>query len=102
MAEGGGMLRGDGVQQPDRPEARLLVAVLAGQRGEPQEPEAGGRLAGGDRVVLDVLAPRDQPRVVSGGGEEAAVLGIEEALEDGVGERARLGEPARVEGRLIE
>jgi hypothetical protein len=90
------------VQQPDRAERGLLVAVLAGQRGEPQQPERGRRLPGRDRVVLDVLAARDQLLVVGGGREEAAVLGVGEALDDRVGERASLGEPARVERRLVE
>ncbi len=76
-------------------ERRLLVARLAGERGEPQQPERGGRAAGRDRRVLELLAAGDQRLVVGGGGEEAAALGVGEALEDLVGERARLGEPAR-------
>ena len=79
-----------------------LVGVLAGQRGEPQQPERGRRAARGDRRVLEVLAPRDELLVVVGGREEAALLGVGEALDDRVGERARLAEPARLEGRLVE
>ena len=42
VAERGGMLRGDGMQEPEHAECALLVAVLAGQRREPQEAERGG------------------------------------------------------------
>ena len=44
--------------------------------------------AGGDRRVLEVLAPRDQRFAVGGGREEAAVLGVGEARDQRVGERA--------------
>src|SRR5215207_11456435 len=82
VPEGGRMLGRDGVQQPQHAERRLLVAMLAGQRAEPQQPERGGRRAGGDRRVLELLAPRDQRLVVVGDGEEAAALAIREALQD--------------------
>src|SRR4051812_20576496 len=48
VAEGGGVLGRERVQEPDRAERGLLVAVLAGQRREPQQPERGRRLAGRD------------------------------------------------------
>src|SRR3954454_13209189 len=102
MAERLRMLGGERGQQPDGAERRLFVAVLAGERRQPQQAERGRRLTGGDRVVLDVLAARDQLLVVLGGREEAAVLRVREALDDRVGERPRLGEPARVERRLVE
>ena len=79
----------------------VLVARLARQRGEPQQPERGRRAAGRDRRVLELLAARDQ-LVVGADGEEAAALGVGEALEDLVRERPRLGEPAVVERRLVE
>src|SRR5215213_7299883 len=82
VPERGGVLGGDRVQQADHAERGVLVAVLAGQGGEPQQSQAGGRLARRDRVVLDVLAACDQPRVVRGRREEAAVVAIREALED--------------------
>ena len=73
----------------------VLVARLAGEQREPQEPERGRRGAGGDRVVLDLLAPRDQRLAVVGGREEAAVLGVGEAREQLVGgRRARRGTSA--------
>ena len=96
------VLRRDAVQQPDHPERRLLVAVLAGQRREPQQAERGGRGAGRDRGVLEVLAPRDQRLVVVRGREEAAVVGVGEAGDDRVRELARRVEPARVERRAVE
>ena len=80
----------------------LLVAMVAGQRSESQEAVRGGGVARGDRVVVDVLAARDQLLVVGGGGEEAAVLGVGEALDHRVRGRAGGVEPARLEGRLVE
>ena len=47
--------------------------------------ERGGRVAGRDRVVVDVLAAGDQLLVVARGGEEAAALGVGEALDHRVG-----------------
>ena len=52
--------------------AWLGVAALAGERGEAQQAERGGGVAGRDRVVVDVLAPGDQLLVIVRGGEEAA------------------------------
>ena len=89
-------------EQRSVPARGLLVARLAGERGEPQQPERRARRAGRDRVVVEVLAPRDEPLVVVGGREEAAALGVGEALDHRVGERARLGEPALLERRLVE
>ena len=96
------MLGRDRVQQPQLPQRGVLVPRLAGQARQPQQAERGGRAAGRDRRVLELLAAGDQRLVVGRGGEEAAALGVGEAVEDLVGERARLGEPARVEGRLVE
>ena len=90
VPEGGGVLRGDRVQQPQHAERRLLVAVLAREPGQPQQPEGRRRRPGGDRRVLEVLAPGDQRLVVVGGGEEPAALRVGEALEDRVGERPGL------------
>ena len=61
------------VQQAQHAHGLVLVAVLAGQRAEPQQPVGGARVARRDRVVLQVLAARQQPLVVGRGLEEAAV-----------------------------
>ena len=54
----------EAVQQPQHADGPLLVVVLAGQRGEAQQPVGHARVAGRDRVVLEVLAPGDEPLVV--------------------------------------
>ena len=58
-----------------------LVAVLAGERGEPQEAEGRRRVSRWDRVVLGVLAARDQLLVVVRRREEATALGVREAVD---------------------
>src|SRR5829696_3491753 len=78
------------------------VAVLAGEGGEAQEAVGGARVARGYRVVLEVLAPRDEPLVVDRGLEEAAALAVGEALDHRVGGRAGGGEPAWLEARLVQ
>ena len=88
VAERERVLRDDLDQQRDQRRAACLVALLAGHPRQAQQAERGGRAAGGDRGVLEVLAAGDQARVVVGDREEAAALGVVEALEDGLG-RAR-------------
>ena len=79
-----------------------LVAVLAGERGEPQETEGRRRVARWDRVVLGILAARDQLLVVVRRREEAAALGVREAVDHRLGRLTRGVEPADLEGRLVE
>src|SRR3954453_23922882 len=102
MAERARMARRDLVQQAQVADAGRLVAMLSGERGEAQQAERGARRAGRDRRVLEVLAARHPLLVVRGRGEEPAALLVGEALEDRVGQRPRLGEPARLERRLVE
>src|SRR5829696_9710193 len=92
----------DLVQQPQDAQRRVLVAMLPGERGQPQQAEGGGRSPRRDRRVLELLAPRDQRLVVVRGREEAAVLEVGEAREDRLGKLARGAEPARVERRLVQ
>ena len=73
-----------------RERAERLALVLVPRRvscGEAQQAHRGARGAGGDRRVLEVLAPRDQRFAVGGGREEAAALGVGEARDHRVGER---------------
>ena len=83
------------VQQAQHGLRARLVAVFARERPEPQQAVGRARVAGGDRVVLEVLAAGHQLLVVGRRLEEAAVLVVGEALDHRVGQRARLGEPAR-------
>ena len=85
-----GCSRRDRVEQAEHAHGALLVLVLAGQGRQAQQPVGGARVAGGDRVVLEVLAPGDELLVVGRGLEEAAALLVGEALDHRVGERARL------------
>jgi hypothetical protein len=102
MAERLGVALGQGVDELERPDGGPLVGALAGQGGEPQKPEGGARGAGGDRRVVDVLAPGDELLVVGGGREEPAPVGVGEALEDDVAEAPGLGEVPLVEAGLVE
>ena len=102
VAEGHRIAPRHRMQQAQHADRLLLVARLAGQRREPQQPERRARRARRDRRVLELLAPRDQLLVVGRRGEEAAALGVAEARDDRVRQRPRLGEPARLERRLVQ
>ena len=78
-----------------------LVAGLARQQRQTQQPVRGGGVPGRDRRVLEVLAPGERLRHAGRRGEEAAVLGVGEALDHLVGERDRLVVPAGLERRLV-
>src|SRR5262249_53918289 len=80
----------------------VSVAALAAQRGEPQEAEGRRGVAGGDRVVADLLAPRDQILVVGGGREEGAALGVAEAIDHRLRYGLRLLVPALLEARFVQ
>ena len=79
-----------------------LVGALAAQRREAQQPHRGRGVAGGDRVVADLLAAGDQPLVVVRGRKEAAALGVAEAGDHRLGELAGLLVPALLEARFVE
>src|ERR1039458_9092095 len=51
-------------------------------------------------MVLQVLAARDQPLTVERGDEEAAALGVGEAREDLIGERAPTW-PENLQGAIV-
>ena len=57
-----------------------FVLVRARQRGQAQQPERGRGAAGGDRRVVEVLAPRKAVGLAGAGREEAAALGIGESV----------------------
>ena len=82
VTEGDREARCDPQRQPHRTERRLLVRRLTGQRGEPQQADSGARGARRYRVVLEILAPRDQLFTVDRSDEEAAPQRVAEALED--------------------
>src|SRR3954451_2868126 len=96
------VLERDLVQQAEDADRPVLVVVLAGQRGQPQQAVGGARVAGGDGVVLQVLATGQELLVVRRGLEEAAALLVGEARDHRVGELASGTKPARVERRLVE
>src|SRR5205823_7985968 len=93
--EGGGMPRSDLVQQSQDRDGVALVALLAGQLRQAQQAQRGARAAGGNRRVLELLAPHDQGFLLVGGGrEEAAALGVGKAPDQLLGEARGLGQPA--------
>src|SRR3954454_14173092 len=75
------VLRRDLVQKPEDAERALLVPVLAAQEREPEKAVRGARIAGRDRVVLEILTARDEALVVVGRLEEAAPLLVGEVLD---------------------
>src|SRR6187399_396788 len=79
-----------------------FVGALTGQGSEAEQAEGGGGVAGGDRVVADLLATGDQRFVIVRGGEEAAALRVGEAGEQGVGKVASAFEPDGLEARFVE
>ena len=90
VGEGLRVLRRDLVEQRGAPtSARSLVLVLAGERRQAQQAVGGARVAGRDRVVLQVLAAGHELLVVGRGLEEAAALVVGEALDHRVGQLAR-------------
>ena len=102
VGEGAGAA-GGGFREESQDAGRLaFVGAVSGQGGEAQQPQRGRGVAGGDRVVVDLLAAGDQRLVVVGGGEETAPLGIPEAGDRRTGEIAGLLEPAPLEGRLVQ
>ena len=60
------------------------------------------RVAGRDRVVVEVLRPRDEPLAVGRREEEAAVLVVGEELDREPREPVRLVEPAQLARRDVE
>ena len=102
VAEGGRVLWRQLVQEAQLAERGLLVAcspVSAASRSSPSaaaEPPPGmGASSRSLRRVSELL-------VVGRGREEPAALGVGEALEERVAERARLVEPALLERRLVQ
>src|SRR6476646_11741152 len=89
-------------EKGEDPLGGFFVAVLAAQRREAKQAQRSRAVAGGDRVVADLLAAGDQLFVVGGGRVEAAALGIAEALDRLVGELARRRAPAALEACFVE
>ncbi len=71
----------------------VLVAPIAGQRGEPEESERGEAVGRRRRVVEQVLRAGDELLTVDAGGEHAAFLRIPEEVEHRVGRRDGFGDP---------
>ena len=71
----------------------VLVAPIAGERGEPEESERGEAVGRRRRVVEQVLRAGDELLAVEAGGEHAACLRVPEEVEHRVGRRDGLGDP---------
>ena len=80
--------------------AVLAVAVVAGERGQAEQADGGEPVGAGRGVVHQVLRAGDERLGVVAGGEHAAVVVVPEELEQRVGGRPRLGDPASLAGGL--
>src|SRR5207253_477352 len=80
----------------------LLVAILAEEDGEPQEPLDGHRCPAGDGIVEEVSRAHHERFLVGARVEEGRVLLVPEEPEGLVTETAGLVEPAPVERGLVE
>src|ERR671910_2395258 len=74
MGERLGMADRGPMQQAQRPDPMALVLAVPSERRKPEQTERRGGVARWDRMVVDVLAPRDQLLVVARGGEETPAL----------------------------
>src|SRR6185436_3612229 len=101
VPERGRVPRGGLVDEREHAQGGLGQGVVAGQRGQAQQPEGGGRAAGRNRRVLEVLAPGEQA-MVGRRGPEAAVLTVGEAVDQRRGEVARGRKPALLERGLVQ
>jgi len=90
----------DPADQAQSGDGAAFVLWLAGQLGQPQQGERGARGAGGNRRVVQLLAPRDQYLAINGRREEPAMLGVCEARDHLIGELDGVPEPALLAGRL--
>jgi len=88
------VLHGVRTEEADDRLAGFAVPLLVGERGQPQQSD--GRQSVGARrgVVHEVLRPCDQGLRVVTGGEHAAPLRIPEQVEQCVGRRSSLSDPA--------
>ena len=64
VTEGLRVTGGQLVEQPQHRHRSLLVAVLPGERRQPQQAVGGGGVGGGDGVILEVLATGHELLVV--------------------------------------
>ena len=79
-----------------------LELVVAVDPREPDQHVREHRVAGRQRVVVELLRPRDEALAVGRREKEAAVLVVGEELDREPGEPVRLVEPARLSGRDVE
>src|SRR5947209_3985501 len=79
-----------------------LEGVLAPDAGEPDQDEREHRVAGGRRIVVQVLPVRDELLAVGGRQEEAAPLVVGEELHSAQRESPRRAQPAQVAGGDVQ
>src|SRR5215467_3035496 len=79
-----------------------LVALLAEEDSQAEQPVDGHGGAAGHGIVEEIARPDYEGVVVPAGVEEHALAFVPEELEGALRELARLVEPAAVEGRLVQ
>ena len=99
-AEGGGMLSRSRAEQLDDAAGVLVVAGLAGERRQPQQPAGRQRLGRRRGVVHQVLGPGHQRLGVDAGSEHASGLVIPEQVQQPVGRSPGLVDPAGLARQL--
>src|SRR5712692_7202869 len=83
-------------------EGQLLVAVLAEEDGEPEEPLDGHRRPAGHGIVEEVSRTHDERFLIGACVEECLLLLVPEEPEGLIAETPRLVQPPAVEGGLVE
>ena len=101
-AEGGGRALERGQDEPEHGDAAPLELVVAVDPREAEQHVREHRVAGRERMVVELLRPRDEALAVDGREEEAAVLVVGEELDREPREPVRLLEPPQLAGRDVQ
>ena len=100
--ESGGRALERGPHEAEHRDRVALQLVIAVDSREPDQHVREHRVAGGERVVVELLRPRHEALAVGRGEKEAAVLLVGEELDRESREPVRLVEPASLSGRDVE
>src|SRR5215472_2436272 len=101
-SEAGGVARHEVGHRSERFRRDRLVALLAEEDGQSQQPVDGHGGAAGHGIVEEIARPDHQRVVIAARVEEHALVLVPEELERPFRELARLVEPTPVEGGLVE
>src|SRR5438874_12849314 len=102
MAKAGRVADHGGQKHPWNRKCPALSFDIAGECRESQQCLRCGGIARWHGVVEEFLGPEDERLVVRRRVEEAALARVAELLDHDAGDLPRPGEPAAVEGGLVE